>query len=72
MSTLPIRSPVPELREIADQTALRSIDQQIGQELRALYDEVLAEPIPHRLLVLVDQLDSLEANVVETEAEIIT
>jgi hypothetical protein len=27
----------------------------IGSELRAYYDDILREPIPHRLLALVDQ-----------------
>lgn len=27
----------------------------IGSELRAYYDDILREPVPHRLLALVDQ-----------------
>ena len=70
MTTNPCRSPLPDLRDLADRTALRSIDQQIGQELRALYEEVLAEPIPDRLLALIDKLDAPEVQTSDAEAEI--
>jgi len=49
---------------------VRSIDQQIGQELRALYDEVLAEPIPDHLLALIAELDEQERQKSKAEAEI--
>ena len=32
------------------------ISEQIGKELRAIYDDVLHEPIPDRFLALVDRL----------------
>lgn len=70
MTTLPRRSPLPSLRELTDRTALGSIDQQIGQELRALYNEVLAEPIPDRLLALIAKLDESETPAPDEEAEI--
>lgn len=60
MTTLPRRSPLTDPRELTDRAALGSIDQQIGQELRALYNEVLAEPIPDRLLALIAKLDESE------------
>ena len=69
MTTLPCRTPVPPLADSVDRSALRTIDQQIGQELRALYNEVLAEPIPDRLLVLIDQLDSSNSQSAESETE---
>jgi len=56
MSQLPRRSSVPDFRGTDDIPVIRSLDQQIGQELRALYNEVLAEPIPDRLLTLIDEL----------------
>ena len=34
----------------------QKIGEQIGKELRAIYDVVLDEPIPERFLVLVDRL----------------
>ena len=34
----------------------RKISEQIGKELRAIYDDVLHEPIPDRFLALVDRL----------------
>lgn len=69
MTTLPCRTPAPPLADSADRSALRTIDQQIGQELRALYNEVLAEPIPDRLLALIDQLDSSNSQSAESETE---
>lgn len=60
MTTLPRRSVNPDVREIGDRSVLRSIDQHIGQELRALYDEVLAEPVPDRFLALIETLGSSE------------
>jgi len=56
MNTLPRRALIPDVREAEDRSVTRSIDQHIGQELRALYNEVLAEPIPDRFLNLIDQL----------------
>lgn len=70
MTTLPRRSPLTGLRELTDRAALGSIDQQIGQELRALYNEVLAEPIPDRLLALIAKLDESETQTPDGEAEI--
>ncbi|MCB5174268.1 hypothetical protein LGR44_03675 [Microvirga sp. SM9] len=32
----------------------RSVQDRIGQELRKLYDEALREPVPDRLLALID------------------
>ena len=72
MTTLPCRTPVPPLADSADRSALRTIDQQIGQELRAIYNEVLAEPIPDRLLALIDQLDSSNSQSAESETETIS
>jgi hypothetical protein len=37
-------------------SAQQKISEQIGQELRAIYDDVLHEPIPDRFLALVDRL----------------
>lgn len=34
----------------------------IGQQLKAVYNEVLEEPIPERLLVLLDQLDRVTSD----------
>ena len=34
----------------------------IGQQLKAVYNEVLEEPIPERLLSLLDQLDQVTAD----------
>lgn len=34
------------------------IDRHISRQLRALYDEVVNEPIPERLLRLLEELDS--------------
>jgi hypothetical protein len=34
------------------------VDQYIAGQLKAIYDEVVAEPIPDRLLQLIDRLDS--------------
>lgn len=56
MNTLPRRALIPDAREAGDRSVVRSIDQHIGQELRALYNEVLAEPIPDRFLNLINQL----------------
>ena len=70
MTTLPRRSPLPDFPDLADRSAVRSIDQQIGQELRALYNEVLAEPIPDHLLALIAQLDEQEPQKPRAEAEI--
>lgn len=70
MTTLPRRSPLPDFPDLADRSAVRSIDQQIGQELRALYDEVLAEPIPDHLLALIAELDEQERQKSKAEAEI--
>lgn len=72
MTTLPCRTPFPLLADSADRSALRTIDQQIGQELRAIYNEVLAEPIPDRLLALIDQLDSSKSQSAESETETIS
>ncbi len=33
------------------------VDQYIAGQLKAIYDEVVAEPIPDRLLQLLDRLD---------------
>ena len=38
----------------------RSMQVQLGKQLRALYDDVSSEPIPDRLLKLLDQLESKE------------
>lgn len=70
MTTLPRRSPRPDFPDLADRSAVRSIDQQIGQKLRALYDEVLAEPIPDHLLALIAELDEQERQKSKAEAEI--
>ena len=70
MTTFPRRSPLTGLPELTDRAALGSIDQQIGQELRALYNEVLAEPIPDRLLALIAKLDESETPAPDEEAEI--
>ena len=37
-------------------SAQQKISEQIGKELRAIYDDVLHEPIPDRFLALVDRL----------------
>jgi hypothetical protein len=68
MNTLPRRALIPDAREAADRPVVRSIDQHIGQELRSLYNEVLAEPIPDRFLNLIDQLgagDQASAKAIE-------
>lgn len=68
MTTLPRCALIPDVREAGDRSIVRSIDQHIGQELRALYNEVLAEPIPDRFLNLIDQLgadDQASAKTVE-------
>jgi Anti-sigma factor NepR len=35
-------------------------DQYIGNQLRALYDAVAVEPVPDRLMQLLDRLDDVE------------
>ena len=46
----------------------RHIDQQIGKELRALYNAVLDEPVPDRFLALLDQLDTAASEAHEPPA----
>ena len=41
-------------------SSVREIDQQIGHHLRELYESVLTEPIPERLLNLVEELTNEE------------
>jgi hypothetical protein len=38
--------------------AVAAADRFIGDQLKAIYDSVIAEPIPDRLLQLLDRLDS--------------
>jgi hypothetical protein len=38
--------------------AQESVDRYIAGQLKAIYDEVAAEPIPDRLLQLLDRLDN--------------
>jgi len=38
--------------------SLAGVDRYIAGQLKAIYDEVAAEPIPDRLLQLLDRLDS--------------
>jgi hypothetical protein len=38
----------------------RSLQAQLGQQLRALFDHVAAEPVPDRLLKLLEQLEDKE------------
>lgn len=52
------RSAQPSGRQDPADTVTRHIDQQIGKELRALYNAVLEEPVPDRFLALLDQLDT--------------
>jgi hypothetical protein len=70
MNTFPRRASVPDPRETDDRSVIRSLDQQIGQELRALYNEVLAEPIPDRLLTLIDELGRGDRTITETTEEV--
>ncbi|MFC4171033.1 MULTISPECIES: NepR family anti-sigma factor [Microvirga] len=54
----PCSRPQPPLRcgqMLAPEVKLdRSVQDRIGQELRKLYDEALREPVPDRLLALID------------------
>jgi Anti-sigma factor NepR len=70
MNTLPRRALIPDVSEAGDRSVVRSIDQHIGQELRALYNEVLAEPIPDRFLNLIDQLGANDQASVKAVEEV--
>jgi hypothetical protein len=70
MNTLPRRSLIPDVNEAGDRSVVRSLDQHIGQELRALYNEVLAEPIPDRFLNLIDQLGAADQTSAQTNEEV--
>ncbi|MEN9754003.1 MAG: Anti-sigma factor NepR [Pseudomonadota bacterium] len=70
MNTLPRRALIPDVNEAGDRSVVRSLDQHIGQELRALYNEVLAEPIPDRFLNLIDQLGAGDQASAQTNEEV--
>jgi Anti-sigma factor NepR len=44
--------------EASPRRAPAAVDQYIAGQLKAIYDEVVAEPIPDRLLQLIGRLDS--------------
>jgi hypothetical protein len=52
----PARAAAPG--EASPRPAPAAVDQYIAGQLKAIYDEVVAEPIPDRLLQLIDRLDS--------------
>lgn len=43
------------------------LQDQIGRQLRALYDDILSQPVPDRFRELMDRLDRIPAGRVETE-----
>jgi Anti-sigma factor NepR len=48
------KTPAPRRSRAAPMAA----DRYIGDQLKAIYDAVVAEPVPDRLLVLLDRLSS--------------
>ena len=44
-------------------TAKPEVSDQIGRQLRSVYDDVLAQPVPDRFLDLLKDLDALAAPV---------
>jgi Anti-sigma factor NepR len=47
-----------EMNPSASRGAPSGVDQYIASQLKAIYDGVVADPIPDRLLQLIDRLDS--------------
>lgn len=45
-------------KEAPVRPAVAAADRFIGDQLKAMYDSVAAEPVPDRLLQLLDRLDS--------------
>jgi hypothetical protein len=54
--------PYAKLRSRLSGRRLPSADPEIGRKMRAMYDDLLKQPIPERFIELLQQLDRAQGN----------